>query len=1134
MGLFGRSRWRRASDRAAAAEGADGARAESESANGRDRPGAIASPDDGEANGAGNGEQSHKSDAPLSTPAFLTPTALREAVHELFARRPGREEFAQQALQLMARVGSIKAAALLRHEARENLLQPVATLGLEADALELLGGDGHVQPWDIPLRVLANRRISVIQSAHENPFVPRPLVAISPRRLAIAVIPFYHAQAPVGVLVLFSPTHRGLADSALHAVSNALRVCAAALTQLPSETVVSQPLEEAQQPTLLRGLKVLKAQLAQLQKALDEAERARAAEAAERVTAESFLRAERERLAALEQELAATRAERDQIPELQKHIIELNEQLGQVAEAAEAAQAEVTRLQSALGAEEERVKEQLTLAAALESTEEELRRRLRETQERAEERTQAVRELEARVAELRGSTKQADELQDTLAETEAARAGATRELARLRDQLSAAESAHAKTRSELERAVAERHALEAQLGAARAQAEHLGGQGAAVAELRQQAQALEATCAELRQALRQHEAAEQEWSVRMATLSGERDRLAAEIERLREQSGATATELHERIEDVERERRAMRERLEALAGAEAERTAAQVRGEELQHDLLAAQESLRAQETRVRDLSEQSARLIAERRELHARIEALAAGGQTREQQKQAAINAAQRRVTELEGDLSRLSAQLDATRTAGLEELNQARAAAAKELHAVQAEVARAIRDREALERELAQREELLDAARRESAAMSSDGDRLRAEIERLNREHAAAVAECTTLLQAQAQRDERLTALEKELRAAQAAKEAAAAELNEQVATLTDRLNALEKERLAERERLLQALADKELLLQAAEEGLPSEVSDADADVESMLAIDRSGEPADEAELAADADSDGAALADSAEAAVETEALLILDSGEGVSDLAQRLGELGQLATAMAPDASVATHINGRRFAHAAINLSAPAAWQSIRSLRQAGAQPDLSFIAYALPAEAANGFWLGAVDFMVLPFADGCLPRVLGRIAPRVRRVIAMSNDIDVMSDVRAQLSGRGISTAVVLDGRQALDLVPTVRPEAAILHLSPRCTDVFRAVAGLRSNEASKSIPILFLLDSTEQAQEEAFFAAGLRMLTARGNFKGSDLVSSLATTLDSVRAAGALLQQPPPPRDRQTAAARLSL
>jgi CheY-like chemotaxis protein len=120
--------------------------------------------------------------------------------------------------------------------------------------------------------------------------------------------------------------------------------------------------------------------------------------------------------------------------------------------------------------------------------------------------------------------------------------------------------------------------------------------------------------------------------------------------------------------------------------------------------------------------------------------------------------------------------------------------------------------------------------------------------------------------------------------------------------------------------------------------------------------------------------------------------------------------------------------------------------------------------------------------------------------------------MSNDIDVMSEVRTQLNEARISTAVVLDGRQALDLVPTIRPEAAVLHLSPSCADVFRAIAGLRSTEITRDIPLLFLLDSTPDQREEAFLNAGVRMLTSRGMLKPEELGESLATALEASQSA----------------------
>jgi len=176
-------------------------------------------------------------------------------------------------------------------------------------------------------------------------------------------------------------------------------------------------------------------------------------------------------------------------------------------------------------------------------------------------------------------------------------------------------------------------------------------------------------------------------------------------------------------------------------------------------------------------------------------------------------------------------------------------------------------------------------------------------------------------------------------------------------------------------------------------------------------------------------------------------------------------------------------------------------------VRHLRNGSGIPTMPLVAYALADQAPKGFWLGPVDFAILPAAQADLSAILGRMAPKLKRIIAMSNDIDVMSDVRTQLSSAGISTAVVLDGRQALDLVPTIRPEAAVLHLSPSCADVFRAVAGLRGAEISREIPILFLLDAIAQPREAAFLAAGVRTLTVRGGLAPDMLVDSLASAFE---------------------------
>lgn len=88
---------------------------------------------------------------------------------ELFARKLSREDLAAEIARLIAAATRVKAAAILGLDARRDRLRLLGEAGLSSDARAALGGGGDCV-WDIPLRGLRNRRISVISAAHQNPF----------------------------------------------------------------------------------------------------------------------------------------------------------------------------------------------------------------------------------------------------------------------------------------------------------------------------------------------------------------------------------------------------------------------------------------------------------------------------------------------------------------------------------------------------------------------------------------------------------------------------------------------------------------------------------------------------------------------------------------------------------------------------------------------------------------------------------------------------------------------------------------------------------------------------------------------------------------------------------------------------
>jgi CheY-like chemotaxis protein/predicted nucleic acid-binding Zn-ribbon protein len=1028
----------------------------------------------------------------------------------------------------------------------------LAHAGLDSEAVQILSGGQMVSAWDIPLRCLRNRRINVIEAAHENPFVPRALVAISPRRLTIAALPFFHASTPVGVIVLFSPTPRGFADGLLKALSQSMRVCALALSELPAAgSTTARALDEetsGAQPSLLRGLAALKAELVRLTGALEEAERQRATEATERVTAQSFLKAAQERVAQRDQEVAELRAATERLPATEAEIHDLSQRLSVASEAAAAAEAQVAQLQATVAQSAQRAEHDGAAIAELTALRKELEQQLQAALDTARQRGEEASTLHAQVAELAPRAAQVSDLQTALAATDAAKTETEAVVARLRQELLAAQDRSARTETALEQASTalaaserDRTAAAHELNAAERRLAELGRAQEELTALRQHADALAAQQAaherELDAARTALGAGGQELATsaaraaaRLAELESARTQLSDELERARAKADQAAVDLERQSTALATLRKELNGGRGALAEAQAEREELAGRVATLEREAAAARAASASLDARLAEQTDAAAALAAERNALQARVDALAAGGQSLEQERQTAVVAAQRRGAELEAEIGRLTAALDAARSSAAEEINRTRHDASATLDGLRVDLAEAVRGRDELQRALTASQQECATHQRGLADMSAERTRLEIAAERLNadrselsaridaagadrsalqRAHEEALARITTLeADLRTVREQQLTGLETELsaeRTARAANEAAfaAAETryHDEIAELRDRVAVFDQEQT----RLSKELEENQLLLQSAEQDLTSaiDLSTDDDDDDAVLDIDRDSAPEALAIAALDVLGEVDAAADSN--------CILLDVDDVATVAARQLAEFGHRVSTVAPTPAASDALKQRAVACAAVNLAAPEAWTLVRHLRNGSGIPRMPLIAYALATNAPRGFWLGTVDFAVMPIAQTALAEMLNRLAPKLRRVIAMSSDIDVMSEVRSQLGGVGISTAVVLDGRQALDLVPTIRPEAAVLHLSPVCPDVFRAIAGLRSTEITRHIPIVFLLDAVAQPREEAFLTAGLSMLTGRGSLVPDGLAESLASAFEIYRA-----------------------
>jgi hypothetical protein len=113
---------------------------------------------------------------------------------------------------------------------------------------------------------------------------------------------------------------------------------------------------------------------------------------------------------------------------------------------------------------------------------------------------------------------------------------------------------------------------------------------------------------------------------------------------------------------------------------------------------------------------------------------------------------------------------------------------------------------------------------------------------------------------------------------------------------------------------------------------------------------------------------------------------------------------------------------------------------------------------------------------------------------------------------MQTLLEQTCAANVSTAVVSQAAKIADLLPTVRPDAVILHVSSASACAFAAIAAMRSHDPHHHLPLLCLLDTTPAADEAPFFDDGVRQLIDADGVPAGRVIESVVTaaTANSAR------------------------
>jgi CheY-like chemotaxis protein len=182
------------------------------------------------------------------------------------------------------------------------------------------------------------------------------------------------------------------------------------------------------------------------------------------------------------------------------------------------------------------------------------------------------------------------------------------------------------------------------------------------------------------------------------------------------------------------------------------------------------------------------------------------------------------------------------------------------------------------------------------------------------------------------------------------------------------------------------------------------------------------------------------------------------------------------------------------------------------SLEVIRTVAADPEPQrIIAYC--ADGPHGLLFGMVDLLVAPIeADTCVARLLESHGA-LQRLLAVSENIEMMGALRAALSRMRCSTSVALDLRQVTDLLTMIDPEIVLVDLALPGGDALRLLSRLRADPKTRDLPMALLLSPTFDASD--FRRHALRTVHEQ-TLSPADLAEALRRCIDT----GGPVEEPP--------------
>jgi PAS domain S-box-containing protein len=153
----------------------------------------------------------------------------------------------------------------------------------------------------------------------------------------------------------------------------------------------------------------------------------------------------------------------------------------------------------------------------------------------------------------------------------------------------------------------------------------------------------------------------------------------------------------------------------------------------------------------------------------------------------------------------------------------------------------------------------------------------------------------------------------------------------------------------------------------------------------------------------------------------------------------------------------------------------------WSFLRVLKADPELRKIPVIMLTMIDDRTRGYSLGAVDYLTKPVDHEQLHKALSRYhcADEICPVLLVEDDIDTRELIAGTLKKAGWTVSEAGNGKEALDIMPSIQPRLILLDLMMPVMDGFEFLAAMRTNPEWQDIPVIVITakDLTAEDREQ---------------------------------------------------------